>query len=74
MSRARAGHLLAALLLTAALSACGQKGPLYLPDKKPEAVTPADPAASPAPDTVTPAAPAPPPAKKGDPDGSDPPQ
>jgi predicted small lipoprotein YifL len=33
--------------LTLLLAACGQKGPLYLPDKKPPAVTaPAQPAAA----------------------------
>jgi predicted small lipoprotein YifL len=36
---------LAAVLLTAG---CGQKGPLYLPDKKPAAVTPPAPAPQPA--------------------------
>jgi predicted small lipoprotein YifL len=37
--------ILAGVLLV--LSGCGQKGPLYLPDKKPPAVTP--PATAPAP-------------------------
>ena len=42
----RAWLVLAMVLL---LAACGQKGPLYLPDHKPAAVTtPAQPAASPA--------------------------
>jgi predicted small lipoprotein YifL len=47
----QAGPLLGVLLL---LAGCGQKGPLYLPDKKPAAVAaPAQPVAAPA---ATPAA------------------
>jgi predicted small lipoprotein YifL len=42
----QAAPLLGVLLL---LAGCGQKGPLYLPDKKPAAVAaPAQPAAAPA--------------------------
>jgi predicted small lipoprotein YifL len=56
-----------AALLSLSLSGCGQKGPLYLPDKKPQSVTPAAPApAATAPAPTTP--------KKNDPDGTDPPQ
>lgn len=45
------GFILGVVLL---LAACGQKGPLYLPDQKPAVVTsPAQPAAAPA---ATPAA------------------
>lgn len=53
----------AALLLLLVLAGCGQKGPLYLPDKKPAAVTPppAAPATQPAPAQPTQA-----PAKKSD--------
>jgi predicted small lipoprotein YifL len=49
----RAGPLLGVLLL---LAGCGQKGPLYLPDKKPAAVTApaAAPAATPAANPATP--------------------
>jgi len=48
---------LAALVFLAALGGCGQKGPLYLPDKNAAVVTrPAAPAA--APPATTPAAPA----------------
>jgi predicted small lipoprotein YifL len=32
----RPGPLLALLLAGALLAGCGQKGPLYLPDKKPQ--------------------------------------
>ena len=55
------------LATTLALCACGQKGPLYLPDKNPAVVT--RPAA--------PGAPVPAPAsspKKDDPDAQSPPQ
>jgi predicted small lipoprotein YifL len=38
----------AAAVVACTLAACGQKGPLYLPDKKAAPVTPAPPAASPA--------------------------
>lgn len=55
---------IAAALLTAG---CGQKGPLYLPDKRPTAVTPAGAQPQPAqPDTTT--------QKKNDKDDSTPPQ
>lgn len=64
MSRAFAAALLAALLL----AGCGQKGPLYLPDKKPAAVTP--PPATPAAVPATPA-PAQPTQKKSDDQDSD---
>jgi predicted small lipoprotein YifL len=54
----------AGCLLLMLLAGCGQKGPLYLPDKKPAAVTP--PAAAPAaPPAATPA-PAQPTQKKSD--------
>lgn len=36
MRKLRPGRLLTWLLLTALLAGCGQKGPLYLPDKKPQ--------------------------------------
>jgi predicted small lipoprotein YifL len=74
MSGVRRLALPGVLLLTAALAACGQKGPLYLPDKKPAAVTPAAPAATPAPATTGPTAPGATTPKKGDPEGDDPPQ
>ncbi len=59
-----------ALSACAVLAACGQKGPLYLPQKKPVVVRPAEtPAATPAaPDTGAP------PKKKTDDDGADAPQ
>ena len=41
--------VLAAVAALALLTGCGQKGPLYLPDKKPAAVTPPAPAPPPAP-------------------------
>lgn len=71
---------LAGLAAAAALGGCGQKGPLYLPDHKPQAVTPATPAAapapaaSPAPAPESPPAPAAPdtPPKKNQDDGSAP--
>jgi len=62
MRRALAFGLFLALLL----AGCGQRGPLYLPDRKPSAVTP--PAAAPAAPATAPA-PAQPtqgPAKKSD--------
>lgn len=67
---------LAGLAAAAALGGCGQKGPLYLPDHKPQAVTPATPAAAPAPAAApesppAPAAPDTPPKKNPD-DGSAP--
>jgi predicted small lipoprotein YifL len=63
----KAGVLTAAATLL--LAACGQKGPLYLPDQKPAVVTtPAPPAAAPAAD---PAATAPAPKKKADEDTSE---
>ena len=65
MSRAFAAALLAALVL----AGCGQKGPLYLPDKKPAAVTP--PPASPAAVPATTPAPAQPTQKKSDDPDSD---
>jgi predicted small lipoprotein YifL len=62
----RRAALLAGVVLV--LAGCGQKGPLYLPDQKPAAVTaPAPPAAAPAAD---PAANAPAPKKKADEDAS----
>ncbi len=63
----RAGVLTAAATLL--LAACGQKGPLYLPDHKPAVVrAPAPAAASPAADTT---ANPPAPKKKTDEDTSD---
>jgi predicted small lipoprotein YifL len=64
--------LTAGLVLALLLAACGQKGPLYLPDKKPAAVTPpaAAPAAAPAATPATPA-PAQPTQKKSDDQDSD---
>jgi predicted small lipoprotein YifL len=56
-----------ALTLLALLSACGQKGPLYLPQKKPAVVRPAPPPAA-APATATP------PKKPADKDQEQPPQ
>jgi predicted small lipoprotein YifL len=57
--------LASACVLALLLAGCGQKGPLYLPDKKPAAVTP--PAAAPAAPGATPApAPAQPTQKKSD--------
>jgi predicted small lipoprotein YifL len=44
--------VVAALALLA--GGCGQKGPLYLPDKKPAAVTPPAPATQPAPQPASP--------------------
>jgi predicted small lipoprotein YifL len=54
----------ATLLLAVLLAGCGQKGPLYLPDKKPAAVTP--PAAAPAAAPAATPAPAQPTQKKSD--------
>ena len=72
----RPAALLPALAAAAALGGCGQKGPLYLPDHKPQAVTPATPAATPAPAAApespqAPAAPGTPPKKNQD-DGTAP--
>jgi predicted small lipoprotein YifL len=53
----RPAAILLALAAAVPLSGCGQKGPLYLPDHKPQAVTP--PAAAPAPAPVASPAPAP---------------
>jgi len=65
MSRGSAARVLAAALF-GLLAGCGQKGPLYLPDKKPATVTPpATAPATPAP-TAQPGAPATP--KKSDSD------
>jgi predicted small lipoprotein YifL len=64
----RTGYFIAALVLLG-LAACGQKGPLYLPDKAATVVT--HPAASPAPAPV-PAA-QPPPKKDGQDSGDSPP-
>jgi predicted small lipoprotein YifL len=62
----RARRLMLGVVLL--LAACGQKGPLYLPDQKPAVVTtPAPPAAAPAAD---PAANPPAPKKKTDEDAS----
>ena len=58
---------LAAAALLALFAGCGQKGALYLPDKKPAPVT--APATAPPPATQPAAAPAPP--KKSDSDKSD---
>jgi predicted small lipoprotein YifL len=59
----RPGVLVAAATLL--LAACGQKGPLYLPDHKPAVVT------APAPPATTPASPAPAPKKKTDEDANE---
>ena len=56
--------LLTAGALALLVAGCGQKGPLYLPDKNAAVVTSA-PAMSPVPPPAT-AAPAPPPKKSGD--------
>ena len=45
----RPAPILLALAAAVPLSGCGQKGPLYLPDHKPQAVTPAAAAPAPAP-------------------------
>ncbi|HUJ52485.1 MAG TPA: lipoprotein [Steroidobacteraceae bacterium] len=58
---------LASAALLALLAGCGQKGALYLPDKKPAPVT--APATAPPPAAQPAAAPAPP--KKSDSDKSD---
>lgn len=71
---------LLALAAAAGLSGCGQKGPLYLPDHKPQAVTappaapPAAPASTAAPASGTPEAPAAPGSapKKNQDDGTPP--
>lgn len=72
----RLAALLAGLAAAAALGGCGQKGPLYLPDHKPQAVTPATPAAAPAPAAAPESPPAPAaadtPPKKNQDDGSAP--
>jgi predicted small lipoprotein YifL len=52
--------LVLAVAATLVLAGCGQKGPLYLPDQKPAAVTP------PVQPAATPATPAPPSKKKTD--------
>jgi predicted small lipoprotein YifL len=74
------------LAMTLAAGGCGQKGPLYLPDKKPKVVTapagnatpatqPAPPATQPAPPAATPtAAPQTPPAPKPNDKDQDPQQ
>ena len=62
---------------TALLAGCGQKGPLYLPDKNTRVITtPATPPAAPAPAANPPADAAPQPApekKPGDPNDDSPP-
>jgi predicted small lipoprotein YifL len=69
-----------AAVLTALLSGCGQKGPLYLPDKNATVVTapaqPAPPATTPAaaPGTAAPPAQTPDQPKKPDQDDSQSPQ
>jgi predicted small lipoprotein YifL len=77
----RVAPALLALAAAAGLSGCGQKGPLYLPDHKPQAVTapPAAPAPAPAttptPASGSPQAPAAPgSAPKKDQDDGTPPQ
>ena len=57
----RALRILALLALAGATAGCGQKGPLYLPDRTRSSVpaqpaAPAAPAPAPAPATVTPPA------------------
>jgi predicted small lipoprotein YifL len=72
MRRAASTSLMAAALL-GLLAGCGQKGPLYLPEKKPAPVS--APATTPPPGPPPPATPAP--AKKSDTDkdsDSQPPQ
>jgi predicted small lipoprotein YifL len=80
----------AAAALTALLSGCGQKGPLYLPDKNAAVVTaptqpappattapastPSAPTPAAAPDTAAPPAQSPDQTKKPDPDDSQSPQ
>jgi predicted small lipoprotein YifL len=58
------------LLLALALAACGQKGPLYLPDHKPEAVPAA--AGTVAPEPAAPTTPAQTPATRKAPPAPDP--
>jgi predicted small lipoprotein YifL len=73
---ARAALGVAAAFMTL-LSGCGQKGPLYLPDKNAAVVTaPAQPTTTPAaaPDTATPPAQTPATPKKPDQDDSPSPQ
>jgi predicted small lipoprotein YifL len=67
----------ALLILPGLLGGCGQKGPLYLPEKRPTAVTAPPPATTPAPDAAPAAAPGTPgaegqaPPKKPDSDKND---
>jgi len=63
----RTAPALLGLAVAAALSGCGQKGPLYLPDHKPQAVTAPPPAAAPAPAATAPATPPEAPAAPGTP-------
>jgi predicted small lipoprotein YifL len=50
-----AGAALSAAAAAALVAGCGQKGPLYLPDKHAAAVTQPAPAATPPPDAAQPA-------------------
>ncbi|EIC23241.1 LPS translocon maturation chaperone LptM [Thiorhodovibrio frisius] len=50
----RLGLLGLILLALLCLAACGQKGPLYLPEPKPEATQPQAPTPDPAPEPVAP--------------------